>query len=275
MPRILVTNDDGVHSPGLRAAAAALLPLGEVIIAAPREQSSGAGRSLPPTSDGLIQVRSLNLNGVTCSVYAIGGSPAQAVLHALVEILEAPPDLVVSGINYGENLGSGVTISGTVGAALEAASFGIPALAVSLETDKAHHLSYSQTVDFRAAAYFTRYFAARVLGRALPPDVYALKIDVPSDATPDTPWRLTRQAVKRYYRPLPPKRRSWDEPGTVGYAPGDPPETFPSDSDVYVVRVLRQVSVTPLSLDLTSRTPFSEIVSWLDAASTPETEHQP
>ncbi len=263
-PTILVTNDDGVRSPGLLAAARALLPLGRVVIVAPRQQSSGAGRSLPSTSDGLITPCTLEIDGRPHPAFAVGGSPAQAVLHAVLEVLEGAPDLVVSGINYGENLGSGVTVSGTIGAALEAASLGIRALAVSLETAQEHHLSHSQAVDFSTAAHFTHLFARRLLaGEALPPDVDVLKVDVPSDATPQTPWQLCRQARKRYYRPLRPQRRSWDEPGTVGYGPGDPPETFPSDTDVYVLRVKRQVAVTPLSLDCTSRVPFETLERWL------------
>ncbi len=268
MPLILVTNDDGVRSPGLLAAAQALIPLGQVVIVAPRQQSSGAGRSLPVTSDGLITPMDVRLNGHRLSAYAVGGSPAQAVLHAVLEILDTPPDLVVSGINYGENLGTGITVSGTIGAAFEAAALGFRALAVSLETPKEYHLSHSDAVDFSAAAHFTHYFAQRLLqDGTLPPDVDVIKVDVPADATPATPWRLCRQAHKRYYRPLRPRRKSWDEPGTVGYAPGDPPETFPPDTDVYVLRVERQVAVTPLSLDCTSRVAFPELEGWLRASS--------
>jgi len=81
------------------------------------------------------------VNGKNWTVHAVGGTPAQAVLHAVLEILPRKPDLVVSGINYGENVGSGVTVSGTVGAALDAAGLGIPALAVSLETYSARAAS--------------------------------------------------------------------------------------------------------------------------------------
>ncbi|MBO9362760.1 MAG: 5'/3'-nucleotidase SurE, partial [Thermoflexus sp.] len=153
MPLILVTNDDGIRSPGLRAAAAALQDLGQVIIVAPLDQWSGAGRSMPSTTEGRIYPELVRVNGVVIRAYAVEGTPAQVVDHALLEILSRPPDLVVSGINYGENVGSGVTISGTVGAALEAASFGIPALAVSLQTPVEHHLGYSEEIDFRAAAH--------------------------------------------------------------------------------------------------------------------------
>lgn len=264
-PTILVTNDDGVRSPGLLAAAEALLPLGRVVIVAPRQQVSGTGRSLPSDSDGLITTCTLTVGGKPHTAYAVGGTPAQAVLHAMLEILETPPDLVVSGINYGENLATGVTVSGTVGAALEAATLGIPALAISLETPKEYHLSYSDEVDFSVAAHFTRLFARRLLegGDGLPPDVDMLKVDVPAGATPETPWKLCRQARRRYYRPLRPRRRSWEEPGTVGYTYGDPPETFPPDTDVYVLRVERKVAVVPLSVDCTSRVPFEQLARWL------------
>ena len=109
-PQILLTNDDGIRSPGLWAAAASLSSLGYVTVTAPRYQSSGMGRSLPSTSDGIIQEEQVRVNGQVWSVFAVGGSPAQAVLHGALEVMKQKPDLVVSGINYGENVGSGVTI---------------------------------------------------------------------------------------------------------------------------------------------------------------------
>ena len=129
--QILLTNDDGIHSPGLWSAAGALAQLGFVTVLAPREQYSGAGRSLPTNSDGIIETKEVRVNGQVWRVYAVGGSPAQAVLHGALEILPNKPDLVVSGINFGENLGTGITGSGTVGAAMEAAGLGIPSMAIS------------------------------------------------------------------------------------------------------------------------------------------------
>jgi 5'-nucleotidase len=252
-PQILLTNDDGIQSPGLWAAAEALSEIGFVNVTAPRDQYSGAGRSLPITTDGIIKPQEMEVNGKTWQVYSIGGTPAQTVLHAVLEIIPEKPVLVVSGINYGENLGTGITASGTVGAALEAASMGLPALAVSLETDPSHHLSYSKEVDFSTAAYFTAYFSRLLIGRQTPPDVSVLKIDVPIDATPDTPWEITRLSRQRYYEPTAPMRRSWDVPGRVGYRLAGDPREDDIDTDVYAVRVKHIVSVTPLSLDLTSR----------------------
>ena len=112
-PHILLTNDDGIRSPGLWAAASELSKIGYVTVAAPREQSTGMGRSLPSTSDGVIRKEQVQVNGQSWDVYAVGGTPAQAVLHGVLEIVPHKPDLIVSGINYGENVGLGITISGT------------------------------------------------------------------------------------------------------------------------------------------------------------------
>ncbi len=215
--QILLTNDDGIQSPGLWAAAETLSALGFVHVVAPREQSSAAGRSLPTSSDGLIHAHQVTVKGKEWTVHAVGGSPAQAILHGLLEILPEWPNLVVSGINYGENLGEGVTVSGTVGAALEAASFGVPGIAVSLETEQRHHFTHSEEVDFSVAAYFTALLGKMLLEKKLPPDVNVLKLEIPCDATPDTPWTVARLSRLRYFRPVAPVRESWDVPVKVGY----------------------------------------------------------
>jgi len=146
-PLILITNDDGIQSKGLRAAAAACEPLGELLIAAPAMQQSGAGRSMPPASEGRIYPEDVVVNGRTIVAYGIEGSPAQVVEHALFEIAQRPVSLVISGINYGENLGESITVSGTVGAAMEGASFGIPALAVSpTSTSRRRHATCGRSL---------------------------------------------------------------------------------------------------------------------------------
>ncbi len=251
--QILLTNDDGIQSPGLWAAAGALSELGYVHVVAPRDQFSGAGRSLPSTSDGIITPQQMQVNGKLWTVYSVGGTPAQAILHAICEILPERPSLVVSGINYGENMGVGITVSGTVGAAMEGAGNGIPALAVSLETDESDHLSYSTTIDFTAAAYFTAQFGRMLLEQRMPEDVDLLKVDVPCDATPQTPWEVTRLSRKAYFLPVTPQRATWDQPERVGYRRINEISGERLDSDVYALRVKRLVSVTPVSLDLTSR----------------------
>jgi 5'-nucleotidase len=249
--QILLTNDDGILSPGLWAAAAALSKLGYVTIAAPKEQVSSTGRSMPrAVGGGRIEKTVLTINEQEWPVYAIGGSPAQTVQHAVLEILPGPPHLVVSGINYGENFGTSITISGTVGAAMEAAAMGI--LAVSLQLLHNDYLSYSDQ-DFSTAGYFTHQFAKMMLERPFPEDVDLLKVEVPALATPETPWRITRLAKHRYYLPMAERPGKWDEPFYIEGRPYVEPHEVPPDSDIYTVLYDKLVSVTPLSLDFTSR----------------------
>lgn len=262
-PQILLTNDDGIRSPGLWAAAEALSTLGFVTVVAPRDQSSGAGRSMPSTSDGNLHPQEVTVNGKTWTVHAIGGTPAQAVLHGLLELMPDKPDLLVSGINYGLNVGPGVTISGTVGAALEGAAANIPSIAVSLDTDMDDHLSYSTKVDFSTAAFFTAYFADLLLKYKLPHDVDVLKIEVPMKATPETRWKMTRVSPVNYYIPTPPRREAESADGRIGYQISDSWDQAPHDSDVYTVHGKKMVAVTPLSLDMTSRVDLSDLESYL------------
>lgn len=250
---IVLTNDDGINSPGLLAAAQALAPLGWVLVAAPREQQSGSGRSMSSSADGVIERLQKVIQDDRWQVYSVGGSPAQAVQQAIFVLADRKPDLVVSGINYGENVGSGITISGTVGAALEAASFGIPAMAVSLETDARYHLSYSEEIDFSAAMHFSRLFAERLLNIPASDDVDVLKVDIPSDANIHTPWRVTRQSRQKYWTPLNPNDKHAEVPGNLDYRREIDFESLELDSDISALVMGRVVSVTPISLDLTSR----------------------
>jgi 5'-nucleotidase len=262
-PHILLTNDDGIRSPGLWTAARELSKIGYVTVAAPREQSTGMGRSLPSTSDGIIRKETVQVNGQDWTVYAVGGSPAQAVLHALYEIMEHKPDLVVSGINYGENVGMGITISGTVGAAMEAASLGIPSVAVSLQTEIQYQLSHSEDVDFSVAGYFAAYFAKRVLENKFPSGVDLIKVEVPAHATHETEWRIARLSPMRYYEPVPAKRDSWDQPGSISYKLSTELDNDGADTDITILRKKHLVAVTPLNLDLTARVKFDEFDKFL------------
>jgi len=263
-PQILLTNDDGIGSAGLWAAAEALAELGFVTVAAPREQHSGAGRSMPQGSDGVLREEQVTIHGKTWTVYAVGGSPAQTVQHAILELMPRPPDLVVAGINHGENLTTSITISGTVGAALEAAAFGVPALAVSLEMPKEKQRG-DPDADFSAAAHFTAHFGRLMMQADGLPDVDVLKIDIPSSATAQTPWQVTRLSRSQYYVPLSPGRERLSEPVRVDFEIRFDQDLLEPDSDVYAVRVAREVSVTPLSLDMTSRVDLGQLARRLGA----------
>ncbi len=253
-PLILVTNDDGITSKGLWAAVEAVLPLGEVLVVAPDCQWSGAGRSMPHYVTGRLMDATREVHGRRVAAYGIDASPALAVEHGVLELAPRAPSLVVSGINFGANLGSDVTISGTVGAALEAGAFGIPALAVSLEMDPAYSLSGDDRADYTAGIAFTRRFARHLLTCELPPDVDLLNLNIPADADRYTPWRLTQLSRQRYFVPLPPDRTR--SSGRTRYKIIENPLTAEFDSDIRVMLVDRVVSVTPLSLNLTASVNF-------------------
>jgi 5'-nucleotidase len=267
-PLILVSNDDGFDSPGVAAAANAVRALGDVVVAAPCHQWSGAGRSFSGEATGVVESRQMSVDGTELEAFCIDGAPAQVVLYAVLELVPRVPDLLVVGINYGENLGSDVTISGTVGAALQGATHGIPSLAVSLQTPKETHAAPSDAVDFTAAEHFTRLFARRLLAASLPFDVDVLKVDVPGDATPETPWRLTRVSRQVYYRAIPARREFLSQPGPMDYQAVQDLESVEQDSDIHALAVERAVAVSPLSLDLTSRTDFDRVRELLSGAGT-------
>src|SRR5512146_1506890 len=192
MHRILVTNDDGVYASGLHTAAKSVSPLGELVVVAPAGQKSGVGRSVSVFEP--LRYAELSMNGQ--KAYAVTGTPTDSVIIGLFAIMKGQlPNLVVSGINVGENISTDtVTTSGTIGAALEAASYGIPSIAASIQVvdqgDKFdfHHGSKH---SFEIAAKMVRRLASKVLSQGLPEGVDVLNLNVPSDATEDTEIAVT------------------------------------------------------------------------------------
>ena len=263
-PHILLTNDDGIESPGLKAAIEAAMDIGTLTVIAPSYQQTGAGRGLTGDKKARLKTADFTIKGMKIRAYHGDGSPALVVRHCLKTIFrDSKPDLLISGINYGENLGFNITCSGTVGAALEASSFGVPAIALSLQTCVDHHHSYIEQ-DWSTAAHFLQKFSTLLLAKMLPSDVDLLKIDIPEDALPSTPWRTTRLARSfYYYRDLP-------EPGPMSnFGDGKTVvksdwESLDPDTDIYAIAIDKVISVTPLSLDLTSRISLSELQSYYE-----------
>jgi 5'/3'-nucleotidase len=265
-PLIVISNDDGIDSPGLAACAEALDPLGDLLIVAPFRQESGMGRSLPgdPNHNGRLSEKPVVWNGKSWQGYAAYASPAQAVQHAILELADRKPSLVVSGVNYGENVGTGVSISGTVGAALEGSALGVPAMAVSLQTDPSLHINYNNSVDFSAAIYFTRFFAQQWLNSTPIPDVDVLKIEIPETATAASEWRITRLDRQTYYIPVPGGRKQLEDESPFGYKRVYDRTKSQADTDAAALHD-QFVSVTPLSLDMTSRVDWSLLKRMIDA----------
>ena len=257
-PLILLVNDDGIDSPGLVAAAEALLPLGRVVVAAPVTQQTSMGRAYTGKRDAAFQRVPFPLEGV--EAYTLDASPAAVVRHALFA-LQLVPALVVAGINYGENVGINVTGSGTVGATFEAVERGFPGLAVSLEVEVASHHAYTEQ-DWTASIHYTRFFAARILEKGMVPGAAILKVEVPANATSVTPWKARRISTLPYYRlgidsPRPDSLLS--ESRTFG-------KFFelvePIDTDAYAIRTEKIVAVTPMTMDMTAYAAMNSIAAW-------------
>ncbi|MCC6752331.1 MAG: 5'/3'-nucleotidase SurE [Deltaproteobacteria bacterium] len=205
-PLILITNDDGVQSDGIAAVARALEPVGEVVVVAPARQQSAASHAITLSSP--LRVRTLRPRW-----HAVNGTPADAVFVALHEICARKPDVVVSGINHGANLGTDVFYSGTVAGALEGALRGIPAVAVSQQLpegvapeereegqraggfDPIDHVTQRLAEDLQATARFTAALVQRILTAPLP-DGIALNVNAP--CRPTDRYRWTRVGRRRY-----------------------------------------------------------------------------
>ena len=261
-PLILVTNDDGIESPGLAAAVAALASLGEVLIIAPLHQQTSTARSRPARggTDARIFPRTIDYQGQSWEGYAVNTTPAVAVDHGILELSNRPISLAISGINYGANVGTCVTVSGTVGAALQAAEHGIPAIAISLELkEKEPDLyTHNSAVDFSAAIHFLRYFAERTLKHDLPEDVDVLKIEIPAEAAEDTQWVVARQDRFAYYQTNITERDDFLTDPTELKLITRKGEYGQEGTDAHAL-AQGWVSVTPLSLDLTSRVDLTEL----------------
>lgn len=264
-PLILLSNDDGIASPGLEAAVRAVMGLGDVLVVAPSTQQTAAGRSFRGRRDAALERHDMTIDGQAIEAWHLDASPALVVRHALQALCgDRVPALVVSGINYGENLGTSVTASGTLGAALEGAQHRIPALAASLQVSPEHFLQHGEQ-DWDAAIHHVRAVAQQLLRDPLPFDVDVLKVDVPEDATVETPRRLCRLSRQAYIvnQIERPHTGSRIEEGRV-FVHVDH-SRLERDSDVHALAVERVVAVTPLSLDLSSRVDLQQLQPFLQA----------
>lgn len=248
MTTILLTNDDGVDSDGIHALAEALRPFGRVVVCAPVGEASAIGHALT-------LARPLRLRAVSADVHAVDGTPADCVNIAVAHVLHGRlPDLVVSGINKGWNVGDDVTYSGTVGGALEGVLLGVPAVAVSLERGPAY--------DFAHAARAGAAVAREVLAHGLPPRVL-LNVNVPQ-GTPSG-WATTIQAARTHTTNVQRRDDPWGRPyywideGRVEWAPR-------RNTDYEAVRG-GLISVTPLHADLTAHAALTVTSALVERAS--------
>lgn len=242
-PQILVTNDDGVRAVGLRLLAAVLAEqVGDVTVVAPDREQSGA-------SHALTLRQPLRIERLEDACYSVEGTPTDCVNLAFFHILKSPPDLVVSGINAGYNLGEDTTYSGTVAGALEGRILGAPSLAIST-------LATADESQYRLAATIGARLARETLARTLPYDGF-LNVNVP--ATPRG-YRVTRQGRRLFREGLVTRQ---DPKGREYYWIGLAPFEWQPDAlaDHTAVNA-GLVSVTPLHADMTFHRALPVVEGW-------------
>lgn len=233
MKTILITNDDGIHSPGIKALQSALATIGRTVVIAPDRDNSAVSHSLTMN-------RPLKVHKLAEDMYSVDGTPTDCVAVGLKKILPAPPDILISGINGGANLGDDISYSGTVSAAIEGTMYSIPSMALSVGGE----IPY----DFRAAQQVARCMALKILNNHLPEDTL-LNINVPSGQTYGK-IRVTCQGRRLWENAI---QETLDPRGNTHYwIGGGTPVTDPrEDTDVHAF-ACGHVSITPIQLDLTN-----------------------
>ncbi len=247
--RILLTNDDGVHAPGIRALHHVLARLGEVMIVAPASEQSAVGHSI--TLMNPLLVREVHEEGKRIG-YAVEGKPADCVKLGLVQLMPEPPDLVVSGINAGSNAGINVLYSGTVAAAIEGAFFDVTSIAVSLTQPEDTH--YEQAAEIAACVI-------RQILDQKPTKGELFNINIP-ELSKGTPIgiRVARQSLSCYRESYEARR---DPRGRLYYWLLADPLLADDDLSADMTALShRYVTVTPLHFDLTDRVRLERMKSW-------------
>jgi len=230
MALVMITNDDGFRAPGISALVAAVREIAEVVVVAPERDSSAASHSL--TMRRPVRVRDHG------GIFSVDGTPTDCVILGINRLLTRRPDLVVSGINPGPNLGDDVNYSGTVSAAVEAATLGIPSFAVSI-------CDYDPD-DYGPAASFAQALAARILSRGMP-DGVLLNVNCPADPRG---VRFSRQGRRAYEGAITELSDPWGRPH-YWIGGGTPVDDGGPDADTAAVEA-GFISVTPLRIDRTS-----------------------
>ena len=256
--KALISNDDGITASGILASKNAVEDLCQTYVVAPETQQSGIGHALTLYEPLRVNEHILKDGSIG---YGVGGTPTDAVTIALFEIMDEKPDIMISGINTGFNLGQAeLTTSGTLGAAIEAASFGIPSIAISKEVtrDDIKFENGHVEIDFEFAKKMLNKLVKSVLKKGLPEGIDLLNVNIP-----ETPSDDEFEVVKlgnRMYTPVIEKRL---DPRNKPYywIGGEPYEFDEPGSDGYELKKMQKTTITPLKIDLTSD--MSLLKKWL------------
>ncbi len=237
MPTILVTNDDGISSEGIVALYMAMREIGDTFIVAPDREKSAVGHAL--TMHRPLKVEKLNEN-----IYTVNGTPTDCVVVAVEKLLDRRPDILISGINRGANLGDDITYSGTVSAAIEGTMFGIPSVAISMVYEE------GRPIRFKTAASFARRLVRFLLEHSMPADTL-LNVNVPNVEEEEIKGvKFTRQGKRVYDNAI---CETFDPWGRKHYWIGGGTPTWSSEDDTDITAVTKNyISITPLHLDLTN-----------------------
>ena len=246
-PRILITNDDGIYAEGLLALKSALDPIGTVFVVAPDRPRSACGHSI--TLHKPLRLTRTRLPDGSYG-YSTNGTPSDCVSLGVLDIAEGKVNLVISGINWGPNIGWDLTYSGTVSAAMEAVIMGIPAMAISVA-------SYEENVSFEYAARFSAFLAGLLMKHSLPEDTL-LNVNIPN--RPVQGIEITRQGRRRYTGKL---EKRVDPMGRAYYWLGGDTaiDELEEGTDVKAIAD-DKVSVTPVHLDLTGYPALEQLRNW-------------
>lgn len=250
MPHILVTNDDGVAAPGIAALAEALSEIAQITVIAPERNWSASGHV--KTMHRPLRVREGHLLSGR-PVLVTDGAPSDAIALGLLGVVPDPVDLVVSGINRGANVGSDLTYSGTVTAAMEGTIGGIASFAISLD-------SYEETQDYAPAARYAAHLAGEVMRNGLP-DGVLLNVNVPSRPEAEIKGVQITRTGRRIYRDMLVVR---EDPFGVPYywIGGDPPTGVADRGTDFGALAAGYISITPIKLDLTAHDLVASLQSW-------------
>lgn len=248
--RVLLTNDDGIASPGLLALARAVSRAATTFVVAPEQERSAASHAI--TLHKPLRAPRAALPGMDVPAWATNGTPADCVVLGVLGLLARPPDVVVAGINAGANLGMDLIYSGTVSGAVEAALFGIPAIAVSV--------AGLRDIHWEPAAEFAALLVRQVAAHGLPPDTF-LNVNLPNrPAGGITGVEITRQSARRYVSRV--EKRSDPRGRDYYWLTGSvDTEEGPAGTDAWAVAQGR-ISVTPLRLDMTNEALHPLLQSW-------------
>lgn len=269
--RIILTNDDGIEAPGILAMRQALEEIGEVVTVAPDRNRSGVGRSISIGRSLSVEKREM-ADGVMG--YACSGTPVDCVRIVAMGLLDFEPDVVVAGINHGENLGDDITYSGTVAGALEGIVIGVPGIAVSLSIGRSWHQSksveaeYAPTEELKEQGEEMNFapvarFAARITEvafRELPKE-RILNINAPNIPEAELKGAAVTRLGRRLYKDEIVEIKGDDE--SIAYdIYNNPPGYEPDEGTDFAALEEGRISVTPIHLDLTDREGLRETASW-------------